>query len=1181
MSRIWTKQQSDAIKARQGSVLVSAAAGSGKTAVLVQRVIERITDPVNPTDADRLLIVTFTKLAAEEMRERITKAVSELLKKDPGNIRLINQQTLLANAKICTIDSFCSAVVKDNFELLDIAPDFRTADEGELTVIKKEAMAFTMEQMYKSGDEGFKRMVELLFTGFNDSAVENAIEKLYETSRSFSFPDKWLDSIADSYNSGVDVKESVYGRFILGRVKQATQYSISLFKRVLEASGSDEVMEKIFLKAVSVDIAQCEYILSRIEEGSWDEIRSAVDRFKPEQRGNIPKELKEDFNINYFVNMRDSGTANMKELKGSLCCNAEDYRSDMSFFSGAIKSLVQATKLYAQTCSQLKKSKKLADFSDIMHMALSLLVVSTPDGWESTALARSISECYDEILIDEYQDTNAAQAMLFTAISRDNIFRVGDVKQSIYSFRQAMPEIFMSLKESVELYDSAKDNYPSKIILGNNFRSRKGVTDIINFIFEQIMSKESGDIEYNEEERLIASAAYGEKQDCDTELHLLRLDGLDTAEESSHEYQARYIASQIKRMIAEGYTVKAGDGQRKVTYSDFAVLMRGVSSGKGVTYADVFRKEGIPCFTEVSDSFLTSKEIALVLNLLRIIDNPKQDIALLSVMMSPIFGFSVDEVAEIKKKNRKGSVYSCLMECKREGDGKCVAFLEKLSLWRSMSICLSAGELINEIYEETALLSVFDAVDKSGTKRANLMLLSDYALTYEKSGYMGLTGFIRFIDRLSSQKQDLSGALNACKNADVVKIMTIHKSKGLEFPVCILANSAGTFNNKDKIPNLILNRKCGVAVRRRDINTFEQFDSVPYSAVRIAMDHDARSEEMRVLYVALTRAKEKLIIVHGEKNLQGALSRYGLDLSCGSKKITPFAVTSAKSFGQWILTALLRHKDSKELRELAGIDESFVLPCESPLKVIISDVQQKSEESCTKPKENSVDEAFLSLVKERSEFRYKYEALSGINMKRTASSVDKSYIDREYFASSRPAFLCEGGLTGAQKGTATHRFVQYADYEAATADLEKEIARLRAKGLLSEPEARAINRRTVGEFLRSDLLKRILASDKVLREKRFIIEVPINEVYEGVEQFSDEKVMIQGACDCAFEENGELVVIDYKTDLIESEEEFREKYRSQLMFYKKALTLCTGLNVKETLLYSFHLSKTIEVNQKN
>lgn len=1182
MSRNWTEQQKNAIKARKGSVLVSAAAGSGKTAVLVQRVIERITDPENPVDADRLLIVTFTKLAAQEMKERISAAISGLIKKDPANVRLVEQQMLLNDAKICTIDSFCISVVRENFERLDISSDFRIADKAELAIVSKEAAKATVDEMYESGSADFRRLVEILFNGKNDSAVEKAIEKLYEASRSFAFPEKWLSELADTYNAGVPLKDSVHGKIVLTRIKDGVEYYSSVFGRILSSIEGDAQLEDIFAGALKGDIAQCDGIVSAITNDSWDEARSALKNFKATKRGNAKGPLKEDPTVKYFINQRDAALKKLRELNGLFCCSEDEYKSDIKFFEGPIKSLVESALLYYKIYSQMKKSRKLADFSDIMHMALSLLVIEGENGSERTELAEKISECYDEILIDECQDTSAAQTFLFEAISRNNLFRVGDVKQSIYSFRQAMPEIFMGLKDKLENYDPEKDNYPCKIILANNFRSRKGVTDIINFIFEQILTRESGGIDYNEEERLTASATYEEKDEPSAELHIIDALGADE-DESDLEYQARYIASQIKKLISDGYTVKDGDGTRPVTFKDFAVIMRslrGKEVNRGVVFADVFRKEGIPSFTEVSDSFLGSREIALALNILRIIDNPVQDISMLSVLMSPVFGFSTDKVAEIKKVSRYGSVYFCLLEKEKLGDEECTAFLEKLREWRSMSICLGACELLNEIYEQTALLAIFDAMDKSGKGSANLRLMLDYASAYEMSGSTGLSGFIRFIDRISSQNQDLSGALNSCSNADVVRIISSHKSKGLEFPVCILANCGVGFNSMDEKDSLIINRRAGVALKYCDTEALVQLDSLPHKAVKLAIHEDMLSEELRVLYVALTRAREKLILVYAKKNIESAINKCALDLVSNRKRITPYAVMGVGGFGQWLLTALLRHKDSAELREIANLDESFVLPCQSPLKVVVvkelpaEDVADDVAEEC------QLDEDFLSLIRERTDFRYKYEALSGINMKRTASSVDRNYIDREYFASSKPAFLCEGGLTGAQKGTATHRFVQFADYKKAKTDIEGEIKRLFDNGLLSEAEAKAINRRTVGSFLESALLARILASETVFREKRFIIEVPINEIYENVDDFSEEKVLVQGACDCAFEENGELVVIDYKTDRIDTEEEFIEKYSSQLMLYKRALELCTGMKVSQTLIYSFYLSREIEIKEK-
>lgn len=1175
MARNWTEAQKDAITARGGNILVSAAAGSGKTAVLVERVTQRILDRENPVRADRFLIVTFTRAAAGEMRERIDAAINALIAENPSDSWLINQKTLLSAAKICTIDSFCSSLVKENFNLLDLAPDFKTADEGELNILSQEACDKTMEELYDKKESSFRNLVELLFAGRDDSKLSEAIVSLYKSSRSFPFPDSWLDSLAADFEAKMPLSESRYGEMLLNYSESLCDYSLSITKSCLRDIEGDEDLEKMLYNALSTDKAQYEYILEKIREKSWDEAKKGAECFKAERRGNTPKHLKDDPLTLSLVEKRKAATDNIKDLPSVFCCSEEDFLSDMEFFAPMVRSLVEAVKLYGENLRIMKKSKKIADFDDITHAALKLLVKETKDGWERTKEAESLCEYYEEILIDEYQDTNKAQDMLFTALSRNNLFRVGDVKQSIYSFRQAMPQIFTDLKNSYNRYSRENSAFPAKILLGNNFRSRSGVTDIINFVFSQLMSKESGDIEYNSEEELVPLASYSEKAEAATEFHLL-----DTTEAENYSdsdtFQAAYIADTIKEMIASGFTVKDGEGERPASYGDFAVLLRSVSK-KAQIYADVFRKKGIPCFTETGGTFLSSKEVSLALNFLRIIDNPKQDVPLLSVMLSPVFGFSLDDVSRIRL-SAKGDIYSCLLYASENGNTKAKDFLSALSAWRSLACCLPASELITELYNETGLVSVFDAVDSSGLKRANLMLLFDYACTYEKSGYTGLSSFIRFIDRLSSQKQDLTGALGEVQSADVVKIMSIHKSKGLEFPVCILADCTKKFNRMDETKNLIVNLRHGLGIVRRDLETFEQYRTVCHSAVKLSMHRDSVSEELRVLYVAMTRAKEKLIMIAEKKKSEDFLRKCSIDINRGKRMLTPYAVTKAGSYASWLVTSLLRHPDAGELRLKAGISNDIVLQCDSPIKFIYKvfetvNTAQASDENI----ENNYDEVLLKQLKEKLSFRYKYEELAGVITKRAASEVDRNYIDRDYFASAVPSFLTEGGLTGAQRGIATHTFIQFADYEKAKADLDGEITRLTSKGILTKIQSEGINKKAVSRFFESELFERIRKSSLVMREKKFTLEVPVGEVYPELSHFSEEKMMIQGIADCAFLEDGELVVVDYKTDALKNETDFIVKYASQVLLYKKALSECTGYNVKSAVLYSFHLGKEIEV----
>lgn len=1177
MARNWTKPQSDAINALDGSVLVSAAAGSGKTAVLTQRVINRLTVGDNPTSADRLLIVTFTRAAAQEMRQRIGDALDELIRKEPGNSNLINQQILLPSAKICTIDSFCSDLVKENFQELSLSPDFKIADEGELRLLSKQAMDITMEQMYENDEDGsFRNLGEILFSGRDDSKTAEMAEKLYRNSVSFPFPEKWLDSLCLDYEEGVGIKESSYGRIITEHLKTALEFCRDIAETVISECDMNEDYANVLGEAISSDKAQIDYVLERTEaDGSWDEIRRAVDAYSAARRKNTPKELKEDSALISLIANRDRIKKEFKELKEMLCCSEEEYKDDMRFLRPMVKVLTETAKVYKQNFDRIKKEKKVADFSDITHFALELLVEETADGWKSKPLALNLSDNFDEILIDEYQDTNAAQDMLFTAISKDNLFRVGDVKQSIYRFRQANPDIFISLKNSYKPYDKDKNSYPAKIVLGNNFRSRKGVTDIINFVFSQIMSSSCGDIEYDKDEELVFSAKdYSDKSDPSTELHLVEYDKSGENKAAPNEVQALHIAGIIKQMIEEGYTVKDGDGERKATYKDFAILMRATGSGKGVTYAEVMRNEGIPCFTEVSGEFLTSAEISLAVNILRVIDNPKQDIPLLSVMMSPVFGFTADEISNLRIKSRKGDIYTCLISSEEEKVG---SFLEKVRYWRNLSVCLRVKELLEEIYSDTALLSIFEAADPSGVKRGNLMLLCDYADIYENSGYGSLSGFISFIDRLGDKQRDISGSVGTAQESDCVKIMTIHKSKGLEFPVCILASCATDFNKSDEKENLVISQKHGIGIKRRNINTFEQYSTLCHKAVKLALRKDNISEEMRVLYVAMTRAREKLIMVYAKDKILDKCRKYASEIPAEKSRFSPYACSCAQGPGQWLLGTLIRHPDAYDLREEAGIDHRITLPCTVPLKIVVSEFDGCSAEKTEEIKVQKYDETFLKFIKERADFRYKYEALSGIVTKRAASETDKNFIDRDYFASSEPSFMSTSGLTGAARGVATHTFIQYADYDKAKISAEKEIENLCEKGILTESEARAINRQAVEKFFSSPLFERINKSPLVMREKKFTVEVPIGEVYEDVEEFPDEKIMIQGIADCAFLEDGRLVVVDYKTDRLDSEELFREKYASQVLIYKKALTMSTGYEVKETLLYSFHLGKEIRV----
>ena len=1180
MAREWTKEQLDAISSRNGSVLVSAAAGSGKTAVLVERVIRRLTDERSPSRADRLLIVTFTRAAASEMRTRISKAIEEELRKNPTNERLAKQRMLLPSAKICTIDSFCNSLVRENFERLEISPDFKNADEGELALLSSQAMTLALEELYLQNDEGFTDLVELLFRGRDDSFLSEMILEIYNKSMSYPFPERWLRELCGDYEeSGDEIENNRFVKILTEYALEAVSYCKDILSSMRKIVSGCEELEKAYLKVIESDGAQLEYIGDRQKNGSWDEARSAILNFEAVRRSSVSKDVKDSFDVKLLNSSRDTlKEIVIKKLGPMFCSSKAEFVDDMRFFEPMVKNLCKAVTLYSKHFSALKKEKKLADFNDVAHLALSLLVRETENGFERTELALAMKDSFDEILIDEYQDTNKAQDMLFSALSNNNLFRVGDVKQSIYRFRQAMPEIFIELKNSLAPYEREKDNYPSKIILKNNFRSRKSVTGCVNFVFSQLMSENMGGIDYNDEEKLVFSAPYSERSDDCAELHLLETGEFDTSEVTKNEYAAAYTAGLVDRLVESGFKVSDGNGgERPVQYKDICILLRSVSSGKGARYAEALKKRGIPCFTQLDAEFFSSSEVGLILNLLRVIDNPKQDIPLLSVLMSPLFGFSSDDCAELRIGNRSGNLYSCLLSSAESGKRKSKAVLEKLNSLRRLGVCSGVSDFVRSVYDETGIDSLARSLKDSGAKRENLMLLLDYADIYEKAGYSSLSGFVRFVDRLERAKGDLQGAAGVSAEANVVRIMTIHKSKGLEFPVCILADCNSKFNLSDENKNAVVSSNAGLGLIRRDSATMAQYPTLCHKAVKRALRADTVSEEMRVLYVALTRAKEKLIMVGAVKDAQKAALSCGMKLNNSRRTVTPFACSLSGSYLEWLLTALLRHRDAKELRERAELGEDIVLESDFSLKLVLKNEADFVPEREAAKERATPDAEIERFLEERLSWRYKYEKLAFVVSKRAASEVDKRSVDREYFASSRPAFLSDS-LTGAQRGIATHSFMQFANYENAKRDLEKEINAVFERGLITEKERDAINRKHVSTFFESGLSKRLLKSPLVMREKKFTVSVPVSEVYPELSEFSEEEVMIQGIADCAFLEDDGLVVVDYKTDALKSEEEFVEKYREQVKTYKRALELCTGFRVKQTLLYSFSLGKEIEID---
>lgn len=1177
----WTTDQRHAIECCKGSVLVSAAAGSGKTTVLVERVIRRLTDEDNPCSAEDLLIVTFTRAATAQMREKIGAAILKRLSEDPTDRHLRRQYMLLPFAKICTIDSFCNDLVRENFHALGISPDYSLLDNETAVIMKNDVCEAMLERAYEEDSDGsFSGLSDMMSSGSSDEDFAKLIIKMYDISTAYPFPDLWLDSLIEEY-SQPDINKSCWGGIIKKYVCDMLDYCVSSSNDMMAAMESDPIVADAYGAAVQSDINMYAELREKVNR-DWDEALEAFNTVKYMGLGRVPKGYESETK-NAVMTARKKLKDLLKKVPNIMCVSSGEHSEDVRLMRGPVTKLIELVKQFGREYSAEKDKMNSADFSDILHRALNLLAVSDGrGGYIKTDLARELSSHYVEILVDEYQDINEAQDMIFKAISADenNLFTVGDVKQSIYRFRQAMPEIFLRRRSTTHSFESGK--YPLGITLGSNFRSRVGVTSCVNYIFRQLMSTEAGELEYDDSEALNAAAKYPERDTPDCELHVVTDKGnrADTL-----EAQARYVARYIDRTVREGKTlVTKGGTLHPASYGDFCILLRTAKNVSSV-YANALSERGIPVFSPETGGFFEAAEISFILSLLRVLDNPVQDIPLAAVMLSPLFGFSAGELADIrasaKERLEAGEtepLYRSVAASADEGDEKAAAFLKKIESLRRLSLTLSAGELVRRVCEETGFDAIAGAMPDGERRRLNIGLLCDYAEKYEAAGNLGLSGFIRFIDKVARTSGDLATAARPSENADIVRIMTVHQSKGLEFPICIFADMQHAFNERDNTESVLISSSAGLGMKRRTEDGISVYDTASRRAAVITSERMGRSEEMRVLYVALTRAKENLVMVTSVPNPEKGLAKVAVECGIG-ERANPFAVLRMNNFSDLVLTALMRHPAADELRKLSGVDVPIFLPEKDrfKLKVVVSDSESFMTESANEQK-IAAKPVFFDEVCERLDYSDPRSVLSSVPAKRAASDGSERGINREYFASSRPAFMSSGGLTPAQRGTATHKFMQFSDYAAARADIESELARLVDGGFLSEDEGKAVNVSAAKRFFMSSLAERIFASDNVMREKKFAALFPAKFFYpELTGEAAEEKIVVQGIADCVFVEDGKLVIVDYKTDTGVDAEALLDRYSAQLGIYREALSQALGMPVKETLLYSFFMNSTVKV----
>ena len=1178
----WTGQQLNAIESRGGTLLVSAAAGSGKTAVLVERLTRMIADENNPCSVGNILVVTFTNAAAANMKTKIAQSLSKAIKKDPGNPRLRSEMNLLPFAKISTIDTFCINLVRDNFHELDISPDFRIIDDGRKAVLQNDALNTVLDNYSALAPEGYDRMIELVCDEKDDSKVAEAIINIYKKVQAYPFPDERLDYFLNLYKNDIPFEETVWGKTVYAFTEKVLRHCKTQLEKamLLSEKNKGEKEEPPQLKQDHDNY--CE-ILEMLPTAGWEELCEKISHvsFADWQGKKHPdaaylKALRDGAKKDSFQYLTDT-KALFKETR-------EQIKEDIDDIRPALGCLVAMVRDFEKEYTNLKRKENYADFNDTLHYAIKLLCKKDENGGivkdengnpVAGPLAKELADGFSEILVDEYQDVNEAQELLFRLVSKDggNMFMVGDVKQSIYGFREAMPELFLEKQKTFAKYDGV--TYPSTVVLGRNFRSRSGVTENINHIFSRVMTEGIGGLEYNEDHYLNYNKdSYTEHNEPDTELHFV------SNNDDKTEAEIRYIADYIEQN-AGVRVIKDGDTLRPAQFGDFAVLLRSFSDYPS-RLSEELTSRGIPVVINADREFFDAPEVRFMLALLRTVANPLDDVSLLAVMLSPVYGFTPDDAAQIRIGQRGKKLFYAVQKAANAGDEKSKHLLDEIERLKNISYTVGAEQFVHILLDETGYFSVVSVMPDAPARTENLKQLCDYAAEYESSGRVGLSGFLRYIERAEST--EVKAKTGEAEGSNAVKIMTIHKSKGLEFPVCILANCGKEFNKKED--NIMFARRCGIGMYSGG-KDFVRFGNIIRTATCLEAAEAHMAEELRVLYVALTRAKEKLLIVatysaEPKAKNQSKKPFKLIDLA-DNEKISPFAVLRAGHSIDIIASALINHADAVHLREMDTglVDSSYIeldAANEANLKIVDTPYEISPEEETAEEQPEEDLSPLLRKIALRAEYVYPHSDLNGKAVKKVASDFAAAHERGEFTAMTVPSFMGKDELSAAQKGTATHKFMQFCSFE--TKDVRGELERVVGEGLMSQKEADAVDTDKIAAFLSCDLVARIGASPAVYREQCFTCGLKAGEVYPELRgEDAEETVIVDGIADLAFDEDGKLVIVDYKTDGRVTPEILRERYSGQLSVYARCLSELLNKEVKETLIYSFSLGETVEISQ--
>ena len=1125
------------------------------------------------------------------MREKILEAIYKKIEENPEDENLQKQIILLNKASISTIHSFCLDVIKNNFYEIDVSANTRIADDSEILLLQQEVIDDLFEEKYEEEDSNFIKLIKT-YTKYNqDEVLKDLILRVYSYIQASPFPEEWLEEQIEKLNieDGTNFSDTVWGKIITENANQILEDSILKLQNIRTKMTRFPELDK-FTAKIEDDIDKYTYIQNNLSD--WNTAVEAINTLKnamwtKDQK--ITNDLKDE-----AKDVRESTKDEFKKVKKLMNCSSEEAVQDIKYMYPILKMLKDLILEFSQKFYQRKREKNIMDFSDMEHLALKILVKKDENGNViKSEIAKKYENKFEEIAIDEYQDSNLVQEYILTSVSRgNNIFMVGDVKQSIYKFRQARPKLFLDKYDSYKLEPANGED--RKIQLFKNFRSRSNILDFTNLVFEDIMSRELGNIEYNQDEYLNLGASFEEiqNQDYKTELEILDLseendDIWKTDEEETEEEQekvedvvleARFVARKIKELIDSKYQIiDKKTGRRDIQYKDIAILLR-TSSGVANVYEKEISELEIPVYSDSSSQYLQSVEIETIMSLLRIINNPMQDIPLVTVMRSPIGNFTDNELIEIRMVDRNSSFYEALLKSDLEKAHRFLALLKEL---REDEEYMTLDEWIWNIYTKTGYMNYVNLMPNGALRVSNLRMLFERAKQYEEASFKGLYNFINFIDKIKFNQEDLKAAKIIGENENVVRIMTIHKSKGLEFPVVILAGVGKQFNFRDLNGKILLDQDLGMGPQYIDSDRYIEFKTLAKKALAIKAKNEEISEEMRILYVALTRAKEKLIIVGRQKDVNKKMSEKQKLLEIYStiddNKINPYLLQKYKTYLDWLELIYLK-EGVANTKNLFTVNINKKEKTSVKIENEVEDISNKIIEESNK----NNDEQEKEKIKEVLNWQYKHQSIEGIPTKTSVSKL-KEKREQEVQITQEPKFINEEvktKLTGAQKGTLIHLCLQKMK-ETEEYNLEKItelIEGLKDKEIITEIEAQNIDKEKLLEYTNSQLWTELKQAKEIHKEHPFYINIKASRIYNQINKEDDEDILVQGVIDLFFiDKDDKLILVDYKTDYVQHENELVEKYKGQLDLYKEALEQSLDKKVDKMCIYSVYLNKLIEI----